>query len=81
MSDADFKDWNLEQCNKWLNDPYNQPDPLLDDTFDRAFRGAVRRQRDTLIKQCKKMELENRKIYLEYCKENGIYPDDPTGHN
>lgn len=59
MSDPDFKDWNLERCNKWLDDPYNQPDPELDDSFDRAFRGAVRQRRDFILK---KMAEENQKL-------------------
>ncbi len=57
--DKDFKDWDLERCNKWLDDPYNQPDPELDDSFDRAFRSSVKRRKNIILK---KMEEDNRKV-------------------
>ncbi len=41
---SDFEDWTIEMCVEWLEHPYNQPDPETDDSFDRAYRSAVKRR-------------------------------------
>lgn len=41
---TDFEDWTIEMCVEWLEDPYNEPDPEIDDSFDRAYRSAIKRR-------------------------------------
>jgi hypothetical protein len=47
------KDWTLDECISWLKHPYNQP-CKTDDSFDRAYRGSVKRRL---------RELQNEKEY------------------
>jgi len=46
---TDFEDWTIEMCVEWLEDFYNQPDPETDDSFDRAYRSAVKRRLKELL--------------------------------
>lgn len=63
-TDIPIKDWNLARCLDWLNDPINQPDKETDDSFDRAFRGEVKRQKDKLEK--KEEEEERRRAGYKF---------------
>ena len=47
------EDWTLDDCIYWLKHPYNQPCET-DDSFDRAYRGSVKRRL---------RELQNEKEY------------------
>ncbi len=40
---SEIEDWTLDECISWLKHPYNQPCET-DDSFDRAYRGSVKRR-------------------------------------
>ena len=48
---SDIKDWTIEMCVEWLEDPYNEPCRETDDSFDRAYRSEVKKRLINLYKQ------------------------------
>ena len=54
---SEIENRSLAKCAEWLNNPYNQPCPETDDSFDRIFRAVVIKQ---MYKKQKEQEEEKK---------------------